>query len=174
MSRGRKRSRKALVSRLTLLGQMDATQTALFQQRAAAHYGLGITEMKALDILVREGPRTAGQLAAALNLTSGAITGVVDRLERRGMARRSSDAGDRRRVVIEADHERLAQEENAYAPIGAAFAELYAGYTLKELQFLVRHMETSVEITRQETERLAQSHGAQQSDGTGTAIRRSS
>lgn len=171
MSRGTEFSREALVSRLMLLGQMDATQTALFQQRVAAHYGLGITEMKALDILVREGPRTAGQLAAALNLTSGAITGVVDRLQRRGMARRSSDPEDRRRVVVEVDHERLAAEENAYAPIGAAFAELYAGYSVKELQFLVRHLEKSVEITRGETKRITESHRSSSPDATGAAAR---
>ena len=146
--------RTALVARLAVLGQIDATQTALFQQRAAAHYGLGITEMKALDVLVREGPQTAGALAVALNLTSGAVTGVVDRLERRGMARRSRDPSDRRRVVVEADLQALAGGPNIYLAIGQAFAELYGGYTVEELEFLVRHLEASVEITRQQTDLL--------------------
>jgi len=146
--------RTALVARLAVLGQIDATQTALFQQRAAAHYGLGITEMKALDVLVREGPHTAGGLAVALNLTSGAVTGVVDRLERRGMARRSRDPSDRRRVVVEADLQALAGGPNIYLAIGQAFAELYGGYTVEELEFLVRHLEASVEITRQQTDLL--------------------
>lgn len=147
--------RYSLIERLTLLGQIDATQTALFQQQAAAALGLGITEMKALDILTREGPRTAGQLAAGLHLTSGAVTSLIDRLERRGFARRRADPADRRRVVVEADMDTLARGDNPYRDIGAAFAALYTGYSVSELEFLVRHYEASIEIAQRETARLA-------------------
>lgn len=147
-------ARAALVARLSLLGQIEATQTAVFQQRAAAHYGLGVTDMKALDVLVREGPQTAGNLAVALSLTSGAVTGVIDRLERRGMAIRTADPADRRRVVVAADHLALAGGHNVYQAIGSAFADLYAGYTVAELEFLVRHLEASAEITKRQTELL--------------------
>lgn len=146
--------RDDLIQRLMLLGQIDATQTALFQQRAAASYGLGITEMKALDILTREGPQTAGQLTAALHLTSGAITGVVDRLEKRGLAHRGVDADDRRKVIVTADLQQLASSENVYLGIGQAFADLHGSYSTAELEFLVRHLEASTEITKRETERL--------------------
>ncbi|CAN5115307.1 MarR family transcriptional regulator [soil metagenome] len=146
--------RDDLIQRLMLLGQIDATQTALFQQRAAASYGLGITEMKALDILTREGPQTAGQLTAALHLTSGAITGVVDRLEKRGLAHRGVDADDRRKVIVTADLQQLASGENVYLGIGQAFADLHGSYSTAELEFLVRHLEASTEITKRETERL--------------------
>jgi DNA-binding MarR family transcriptional regulator len=152
MSRSR---RDELIAHLELLGELNATQTALFQQAAAATYGLGITEMKALSILMREGPRTAGQLSAGLNLTSGAVTGVVDRLVRRGFARRTQDERDRRKVVVEVDLAALASGENAYAGIGAAFADLHAGYTTEQLEFLARYLETSLEITKKETGRLA-------------------
>ena len=43
-----------LIERLTTLGQIAATQTAVFQSVAASHYGLGITDMKALDVLTRK------------------------------------------------------------------------------------------------------------------------
>jgi DNA-binding MarR family transcriptional regulator len=146
--------RRELLARLTLLGEVDATQTAMFQQAAAATYGLGITEMKALSVLVREGPQSAGQLAVALHLTSGAITGVVDRLVRRGFAHRTPDERDRRKVVIEADLATLTAGENAYHSIGDAFAALHAGYTTEQLEFLARHLEASIAITKRETERL--------------------
>ena len=153
MPRG-KGARHELIARLQVLGEVDATQTALFQQTAAAAYGLGVTEMKALSILLRQGPCSAGQLAAELHLTSGAVTGVVDRLMARGFARRSQDERDRRRVVIEADQAVLASGENVYRSIGEAFAELHAGYTTGQLEFLARHLEASIEITRRETEKL--------------------
>jgi DNA-binding MarR family transcriptional regulator len=153
MSRGRD-ARHELIARLQVLGEVDATQTALFQQTAAATYGLGVTEMKALSVLLREGPCSAGQLAAALHLTSGAVTGVVDRLITRGFARRTQDERDRRRVVIEADRQALASGENVYRSIGEAFAQLHAGYPTEQLEFLARHLEASIEITKRETEKL--------------------
>jgi DNA-binding MarR family transcriptional regulator len=150
--------RDELIARLASLGEVDATQTALFQQAAAATYGLGITEMKALSILLRAGPQSAGQLAVGLHLTSGAVTGVVDRLIRRGFAHRTSDERDRRKVVIEADLATLTSQQNAYSSIGEAFAELHAGYTTEQLEFLARHLEASNEITKRETEKLRRAH----------------
>ena len=152
---GRVDERRAeLIARLQLLGEAEATQTALFQQAAAGRYGLGITEMRALSILLRDGPCTAGQLAAGLHLTSGAVTGVVDRLVRRNLARRSADEHDRRKVVVEADPAILSAPDNAYRSIGEAFADLHARYSTEQLEFLVGHLEVSIEITRRETARL--------------------
>jgi DNA-binding MarR family transcriptional regulator len=163
MSRVEDSRRGELIAHLQVLGEVDATQTALFQQAAAATYGLGITEMKALSILVREGPRSAGQLADGLHLTSGAVTGVVDRLVRRGLARRTQDERDRRKVVIEADLATLGTGENVYRSIGDAFAHLHAGYTTEQLEFLARHLEASIGITKRETEKLRRADRQQES-----------
>lgn len=159
MSRGEDRRRRELMARLQVLSEVEATQTALFQQHAAATYGLGVTEMKALSVLLREGPCSAGHLATALHLTSGAVTGVVDRLVSRGFARRRQDERDRRRVVIEVDQATLASGENVYRSIGDAFATLYASYTTDQLEFLARHLEASIEITKRETEKLRPATG---------------
>jgi DNA-binding MarR family transcriptional regulator len=147
--------RSALIDRLRFLGERNATETALFQQAAAARYGLGVSDMKALGLLIREGRATAGRLAEELNLTTGAVTGVIDRLARRGVAHRTLDPDDRRRVVVEPDMEALARGENVYLPIGRAFDELHAGYVNEELQFLADYLERSIAITRIETGRLA-------------------
>jgi hypothetical protein len=48
--------REELIVRLQLLGEQESTETAMFHQAAAASYGLGITDMKALQIVLREGP----------------------------------------------------------------------------------------------------------------------
>jgi DNA-binding MarR family transcriptional regulator len=154
MTRTTSRERSALIARLTDLGAMDATETALFQQAAAARYGLGISEMKALDVLMREGPQTAGALAVKLNLTTGAVTGVIDRLERRSIAARRPDPADRRRVLVAADLETVASGENVYLGIAAAFERLYDGYTIDELKFLAEHVQHAIEITREERARL--------------------
>jgi DNA-binding MarR family transcriptional regulator len=80
---------------------------------------MGPNDLKCAELLVRSGPMTAGQLARATGLTTGAITGIVDRLEQAGWARRSADPGDRRRVIIHPGP----QENQKTA------ADLYASHT---------------------------------------------
>lgn len=164
--------RADLIDRLRSLGEQSATETALFQQRAAAHYGLGVSEMKALGVLLREGRATAGRLADELNLTSGAVTGVIDRLARRGLVRRAADPVDRRRVLVEPDRAALAAGENVYLPIGRAFDELHAGYRTDQLEFLAGYLERSVAITRAESARLARLGPADRPDGGDPGSRR--
>jgi DNA-binding MarR family transcriptional regulator len=148
-------NRELLVDRLRLLGEQGATQTALFQQAAAASYGLGVSDMRALSIILREGPQTAGALASRLHLTSGAITGVIERLSAVGLARRDTDQRDRRRVFVSADLDGLAARENVYEGIGKGFDDLHASLTLAELRFLVRYLEASLAITTEHTAALA-------------------
>ncbi len=143
-----------LVERLRLQGEVYATQTAVFQQQAAASLGLGVTDMKALSILLREGRQTAGALMDRLSLTSGAVTGLVDRLLRKGFAHRQVDPADRRRVIISADAEALASGPNPYAAIGAAFDALHATYSTAELSLIEAYLEASTRITREQAEAL--------------------
>src|SRR5215831_10447256 len=63
--------------------------------------GVNRTDARCLDILDQHGSMTAGDLAEASRLTTGAITAVIDRLERAGLAHRVPDPSDRRRVLVE-------------------------------------------------------------------------
>ncbi|MBA2518706.1 MAG: MarR family transcriptional regulator, partial [Chloroflexia bacterium] len=65
---------------------MVTGQSVLFSQAIADQVGLNPTDLEALEVLLRQGPLTAGKLAEITGLTTGAITGVVDRLERKGYA----------------------------------------------------------------------------------------
>ncbi|QTE31167.1 MarR family winged helix-turn-helix transcriptional regulator [Pengzhenrongella sicca] len=152
--------RDELVRELRLLSELDSTQTAVFQQAAAAQYGLGVTDMKALGIVLREGPRSAGELMSDLHLTSGAVTGVIGRLVTAGVARRESDPADGRKVIVTVDVAGLAARENVYLPIGDAFDELYAEYTVEQLRFLAAHLVRSTEITREQTAALHRGLGS--------------
>jgi DNA-binding MarR family transcriptional regulator len=147
--------REELFARLYVLGETSSTESALFHQAAAATYGLGITDMKALGALLQEGPMTAGQIAQRLSLTTGAVTSVIDRLERRDIVQRVNDPNDRRKVIVTVNYTTLASGENVYRSIGEAFNKLHATYTTEELEFLVRHYEASIALTQQETAKLA-------------------
>jgi DNA-binding MarR family transcriptional regulator len=76
----------------------------LFQDAVARAVGLNATDMQCANLLLLHGPMTPGELASLTGISAGgAVTGVVDRLERAGLARRSREPTDRRRVVVTAE-----------------------------------------------------------------------
>ena len=123
-------------------------RSVLFSQAVADRVGINPTDLEALDLLVRHGPMTAGRLAEMTGLTTGGVTGLVDRLERRGYARREPHPSDRRSVVIQplmANAERdLAP---AYAGMEQAMAALMAHYGDDELAVITDFLTRAAEIT---------------------------
>jgi len=85
----------------TAVALHDFTAAAvLFSHVVAERRGLNGTDARCVDHLRRKGSATAGELADRIGLTSGAVTAMIDRLERAGMVRRERDPADRRRVVV--------------------------------------------------------------------------
>jgi DNA-binding MarR family transcriptional regulator len=119
-------SRQELLERLSEMGSLSALVSAVIAARA----GINPTDLESLDLLRRHGPLTAGRLADLTGLTTGAITGVIDRLERRGYARREVDPADRRRVIVRADLERAEEDLGAYyTDLAEAITTIVASYT---------------------------------------------
>jgi DNA-binding MarR family transcriptional regulator len=105
------------LARLVRVLGRSAAQYAFFAQAVAAQLGIAPTDLECLALLEDQGPASAGQLAEVLNLTTGAITGVVDRLVAAGFVVRESDPADRRRVIVQLVTERTGQVEAAYRPL---------------------------------------------------------
>ena len=98
----KRRTRQELIAALNQT-MRDASGTGvLYSQAVAERLGINATDLECLDHIVTKGPLAAGALAEATGLTTGAITGVVDRLERAGFAKREHDAEDRRKVLVRA------------------------------------------------------------------------
>src|ERR671936_1321222 len=76
-------------------------ETIMFHEAVADVLGLHITDHKCLDLIYRFGAMPAGRLAELTGLTTGAVTGIIDRLEKAGYVRRTNDPKDRRRTIIE-------------------------------------------------------------------------
>ena len=89
----------------------------LFEQVMADRLGVARTDLVLASRLAAHGPQTAGQLAEATGLTTGAVTGCLDRLERVGFARRGTDPRDRRRVVVTLRRERLGRAIELNQPL---------------------------------------------------------
>jgi hypothetical protein len=119
----------------------------------AAQLGLSTADHKAFDLVCANGTLTAGELAAHTQLTTGAVTGLVDRLERAGFVRRLPDPHDRRKVIIQPrpDVPLLASTSGA---LGQALNDLAARYSATELAVVEDFAKRWVAVLRAETERL--------------------
>ncbi len=130
------------------------TDQDIFDEAAATYAGINRTDFRCLDILDRGGRMTAGQLAAAARLTSGAVTAVLDRLELAGLVRRVRDTADRRRVMVEVAPDLMARAAPVYGPIAADGMRQMATYTDEELALIVDFMERSRAMLEHHTTRV--------------------
>jgi DNA-binding MarR family transcriptional regulator len=133
---------------------MASTETALFHQAAAAKSGLSLTDAKTVSTLIQEGPQTAGQLAIRLSLTTGAVTSVIDRLEKVKLVKRVADPKDRRKVIVTVNPEKLEAMASIYESVGKSFQEQLDTYSIKELEFLVNFYKYTIEKTKKEIAKL--------------------
>src|ERR1700758_3205310 len=117
----------------------SSAQGAMFAKTVADRAGISSSDMDCMDFLNLEGRMTAGRLAELTGLTTGAITGVVDRLEKAGFVRRERDESDRRKVFIVPVPEKMMQMARPYELVQRAMAKQCEAYTDAELKFLIRY-----------------------------------
>ncbi|HLG73374.1 MAG TPA: MarR family transcriptional regulator [Chloroflexota bacterium] len=135
------------------MGRTSA-QGALFSHAVALQLGIGPTDLECLALLRDLGPSSAGQLAELLSLTTGAITGVIDRLESAGFVARASDPADRRRVIVRPLPDRLAEVDRAYEPLIEAASKTMADYQEDQLRLVLDFQRRASMLFQQETARL--------------------
>jgi DNA-binding MarR family transcriptional regulator len=144
------------MSALFLEFRQMSTGAIMFHQAVADRLGLHATDHKCADLIMRHGPMTPGRLAELTGLTTGAITGVVDRLVARGLASRAEDPADRRRVIVElVKNEKIEIEVGAlFQGIAQASRELLDSYSDAELALILEFMRRSNAISYAETIKL--------------------
>ena len=136
----RPKARAALMEELEHAVRKSSALGVIFGQTVANRVGVSSSDLECLDFLNIEGRVTAGRLAELTGLTTGAITGVVDRMEKAGLVRRERDESDRRKVFIAIVPEALAKIGRFYEPLQRAVTRDWEGYTDAELKLLLRFM----------------------------------
>jgi DNA-binding MarR family transcriptional regulator len=128
----------------------------LLQDAIARSAGLNGVDLQVVGVLMSAGPTTPGELAAQVGVSSGgAITALVDRLERAGYVTRRRDEQDRRRVLVEAVPERvLAQVGPVYERLAARWEEYLGGLTDEQVTLLTEALDAATAINREEVARL--------------------
>jgi DNA-binding MarR family transcriptional regulator len=141
------RSTPDVAQRITRELRLLAIHTVTYSHQASSALGLSSTESEVLNLLALEGSRTAGEIARATGLSSGTITGVLDRLEERGYTRRERHHTDRRKVIIVADPDALARVGRMFDGHEQTLASVLGNYQVDQLEnvadFLARLTEAA-------------------------------
>lgn len=133
--------RLALLEGLGDASRRNQAATDLFDEAVGEFLGINRTDGRCLDIIDRLGKVSAGQLANDSGLTTGAVTAVIDRLERAGYVQRVRDEVDRRKVWVEctdAMRMMIGQIYGFYDVVGPAMT---ARFTIEQLNGIFAFLE---------------------------------
>ncbi|NUR96347.1 MAG: MarR family transcriptional regulator [Kribbellaceae bacterium] len=121
-------------------------EAVLYNHAVSAKVGLGGSDSQFMTLLQTYGPLTPRQLAEYTGLTSGTITGVIDRLEAHGFVTREPDPKDRRKVVVTPSLEKIQEKlVPLYAEQGERMQQLLATRSVEELRVISQFLADSVD-----------------------------
>jgi len=144
-----------LIAELVTEFRINGNQEDAFDNLAAERLGVNRTDLHCLNTIENSGGLTAGELAKEVGLTTGAVTGVIDRLERKGFARRVSDPDDRRRVKVEVTPKFYARADKIWGPMKADWdSVLSERFTAEQLERVAEFLRATNEVGRRHMDRL--------------------
>lgn len=152
MSRGI--DREAVIRDLSVEVRRYQNAQDAFDDAAAERLGINRTDQRCMDILDLNGQMTAGQLAAESGLSTGAVTTLLDRMERAGYVQRVRDTVDRRRVLVELTDEARKRAWEIWGPIAEEANEGWARFSDEQLVFLRDFLVGSQEFLARHLERI--------------------
>jgi DNA-binding MarR family transcriptional regulator len=149
------RADPAAIASMNHLGRQFSDATILLHAAIARKAGLSGTDHKYLGMLIQQGAMTAGDFAKITGLTSGAITGLVDRLEKKKLVRRLPDKHDRRRVSIVPDAARAQKLLGTlFSDLQRRMSENLARFDACEIAIIEKYMISTIEIMREATQTI--------------------
>jgi DNA-binding MarR family transcriptional regulator len=144
-----------VIKRLRKLNQLHSYTTLQMHEAVARKAGLSGTDHKYLGFLIEKGQMTAGELSNLTGLTTGAVTGLIDRLEKKNLVKRQVAADDRRKVIIEPNTENIMA---LFVPLYEEFRnkseELIASFSNEEIKIIETYLLKANEILNETTNKL--------------------
>jgi DNA-binding MarR family transcriptional regulator len=143
--------RDTLITDIATACEAVSHQITLKSQAIAESFRISPNDYTHLSLLIQDGPATAGHLAAKTGLTTGAVTGVIDRLEEAGLVGRQHDRLDRRRVIVIPTKKAIKKFQSIHKKIDNEFAECLNRYTAYELTSIQTFLQSAAELLSEET-----------------------
>ncbi|ACU76402.1 transcriptional regulator, MarR family [Catenulispora acidiphila DSM 44928] len=143
------RERRRTMNQITdTFREMSVVMTVL-NLRAGEQVGLRDVEMKALDVLMRDGAMSAKALGQRLGMHPATMTGILDKLEKSGWVVRERSPEDRRVVLIQPVRERVGEVVRLFAGMNGTAIELLDRYDTEQLETILGFMNTMVDMAKQ-------------------------
>lgn len=164
MSSGFQKNRVEILGELAKeLRQFNGLGASFFRA-AATRVGMTVTDIQVIDLLESDGPMTAGQLADLTGLTTGAVTGMLNRLEESGFVRRERDPDDGRRVIVQLESGKEEKREMGFVfeSLTRGWDELASRYDDEQLAFILEFLQRSNALARNEIVRLREAPTGQE------------
>jgi len=154
-------ARSELVIKLNQLCRNNGNSNILLVHAIAQHINLSASEFECYSYMYDHGPLTAGELAKACGITTGGMTGMIDRLERARFATRTTDPNDRRRVLVSAVQNKKTFKKIAklYEPLSKRFNQLVTRYSDDELAIIIDFMDLANDMIREAIDTLPNRKG---------------
>jgi DNA-binding MarR family transcriptional regulator len=144
-----------LVKRIRKLSQLYAYTSIQMHEAVGRKAGLSGTDHKYLGFLIEKGQMTAGELSILTGLTTGAVTGLIDRFEKKKLVKRQFAEDDRRKVIIKPDTEHIkALLEPLYKQFRNKTEDLIAGFSNKESKIIEAYFLKAIELMNETTDKL--------------------
>ena len=144
-----------LIKRIRKLNQQHSYTSLQMHEAVARKAGLSGTDHKYLGFLIERGQMTAGELSNLTGLTTGAITGLIDRLEKKNLVKRQFAEDDRRKVIIEPNTENImALLVPLYKEFRIKSGELIASFSNEESKIIESYLSKAIEIMDETTNKL--------------------
>jgi DNA-binding MarR family transcriptional regulator len=144
-----------LTTQIRRLSQLYAYTSIQMHETIARKAGFSGTDPKYLGFFLQKGQMTAGELANLTGLTTGAVTGLIDRFEKKKLVKRQFDKDDRRKTIIVPNTEKIMSLfEPLYKEFRSNSEKLIASFSDKELKTLETYFSKAVEIMNETTTRI--------------------
>ena len=144
-----------LIKRIRKLSQHYAYISIQMHEAVARKAGLSGTDHKYLGFLIEKGQMTAGELSNLTGLTTGAVTGLIDRFEKKKLVKRLFAKDDRRKVIIEPNTKNImALLVPLYKEFRNKSEELTASFSNKEIKIIETYFSKAIEIMNETTNNL--------------------
>jgi DNA-binding MarR family transcriptional regulator len=147
-------ARASAIADLMRAGRENSRLSMVFRYAIAERLSLTVSDLECLDHLADVGSATAGQVADRTNLTTGAVTSMLRRLQQAGYVTTERDPADRRRTIVTLRPERIAELERPYEHFAERAGRLIEDYSVEEVMLLVRHFGHMQAIYLAELDRL--------------------
>lgn len=147
------------IQKITEMGRKFSDVTIFMHEAIARKAGLSGTDHKYLGILVQRGAMTAGELSRLTGLTTGAITGLIDRLEKKELVKRVFDKDDRRKIIIVPDmHNAMNLVGSPFKDLQEKMVTLISHFSAEEIFVIEKYMQASMEVMKEITNNLTTDH----------------